>query len=53
MSAQETEAELEAVAPSTLKGWASFQRAVNVTLPQSLNQTAKLLAQAGKALARG
>lgn len=41
-----------AFAPSSLRGWATLQRAVNFTLPQALAKSAEFRAQALNTLSR-
>lgn len=48
-----TDTAVTAAAPTSLAGWAAFQRAVNVTLPNQLNQAQTLLSAAGAILSRG
>jgi hypothetical protein len=43
----------EAVAPSSLKGYSAFQRAVNVTLPFQLRKAATLIRQSQSTLSGG
>jgi len=44
-------AEAAAIAPDSLRGWGTLQRALNTTLPLRLNEAERVLEQADRTLA--